>query len=190
MGNSRRKEDNLDRDRQVNSLLGRCLDLPENEWEPFLDRACRDSTLIVEVLDLLHQDLGDFLEPPLRSEGGSVSDLGILSMVCLAESALRRGDAERAGSLLEQALKLSEIGPTAYLTRAAVHRALGDIHRIRHRRRGAVLHYERAARLLESADTEAAHQELQRVRFELARAQAPESDKLNPGAESVLDLLG
>lgn len=182
------QDDRLERDRQINVLLERCLDLPESEHRRFLVETVDDTTLIEEVLELLNEDLGDFLETPLSIHDGPKSELGILSMIALARSAMDRGAAERARTLLEEALKADKKIPTSPLTRAAIHQTLGDLCRTENRRRALIFHFEQAIRLLESTGDPAMEKELNRLRFERTRAEAP--NELPRGPESVLDLLG
>ena len=181
--------DDLERDRRVNDLLEQCLDLEESEWNAYLQTHCDDPSLRDEVLELLAEDLGDFLETPVSGLRNACPELGALPLVYFGSVAAQRGDHDQAKALLKQALGPSTGRDEPDLTRAVLYRSLGSAYRAEQRFQDAISSYRRAIDVLERCpDSPTRRQELSRARYELAQAQGLSSESDHPTA-SVLDLL-
>ena len=181
--------DDLERDRLINRLLEQCLDLPDEERLSFLEANCDDPDLRDEVLDLLNEDLGDFLETPAPSLGQEQGDLGMVPLCYFGTLAIRRGDYDQAEVLLQKALKCrSPQDDSGLLTLAVVHRSLGQVYRSRKRFQDATDHYQSAVEALERCSPSSSRkQELGRTRFELSQAQNLDAGDVS--TKSVLELL-
>ena len=183
----------LERDRLLNSLLEQTLDLPESEREPFLQKHCPDPELRAEVLDLLSEDLGDFLEAPSPSPdipGDEMSSSLMLVPLCyFANLAIRRGDFDSALALLEKAQKGQTARSSApTLPHAILHRSLGKVYRALDRIDEARAQFRKAVRVLESLPPSKPNlKELDHVRFDLLQLQGWLDG--NSRSQSVQDFL-
>ncbi len=167
----------LERDRLLNSLLEQTLDLPESEREPYLQEHCPDPELRAEVIELLDEDLGDFLEAPSPSpsmaDDGMSGSLMLVPLCYFANLAIRRGDVESALALLEKAQKgqASHSGALT-LPHAILHRSLGKAYRALDRIEEAKVQFRKAVRVLESLPPNKPNlKELDHVRFDLLQLQ-------------------
>ncbi len=181
----------LERDRLLNALLEQTLDLPENEREPYLLEHCPDPALRAEVLDLLAEDLGDFLEAPSPiASGESATGPMVLVPLCyFGNLAIRRGDFKTAAAMLEKAEQSQDTWQgTKTLTHAILHRSLGKAYRALDRIEEARSQFRRAVDVLESlAPTEPHLKELDQTRFDLLQLQGLLDG--NSSYQSVQDFL-
>jgi len=175
--NSPKNDDDLERDKLLNSLLEQTLDLSESERNAYLENHCPDPVLRQEVLELLDEDLGDFLEKPssdpIPSIGHAGSPLMLVPLCYFGTLAIRRGDFKAARELLEKAEKTQDsTNPTPALPHAILHRSLGKVYQALGLADKAMVQYQKAIRVLESlAPAQVNQRELKQTRFELLQLQ-------------------